>query len=63
MDNMTRGRFIGQFNVTSTAVTIISLYCRRRKNCKHFILLPDREQIFISIFYSVVKLGLQWVLV
>lgn len=29
-DNMTRGRFIGPFNVTSTAVMIISLYCRRR---------------------------------
>lgn len=41
----------------STAVTIISLYCRRRKNGLHFILLLVREQIFISIFYYVVKLG------
>lgn len=52
---MTRGRFIGQFNVMSTAVTIISLYCRRRKNGLRFILLLVREQIFISIFYYVVK--------
>lgn len=56
-DNMTRGRFIEQFNVTLTVVTIISLYCRRRKNGKRFILLPVPEQIFISIFYCVVKLG------